>query len=135
MLNNVRQGREQVATCPDECFNHRAARVDNYHIQMCICCVLWSLRNIWAAQMFMWKIISLDVNQVFLLYCLFIFIYHVYGTSYNSVLWSHKCACSFGVLRPFWTFFTHMETPPLPVKSFNFWLIFGTHGHWVVTFL
>lgn len=34
-----------------------------------------------------------------------------------------------GIFRPTLEFFTRTETSPLPLKSFKFWCILGTHGY------
>ena len=43
--------------------------------------------------------------------------------------------CSFGVYRPTWELFTHMETSPLPEEGYKFWLMLGTHSHSTVNVL
>ena len=41
----------------------------------------------------------------------------------------------FGVFRHIRECFIHLKTSPLPVKSYKFWPMLGTHGHWAVKFL
>ena len=40
-----------------------------------------------------------------------------------------------GTLCPIPEFFTQMETSPLTMHGFKFWLILGTHCHWAVRIL
>ena len=51
---------------------------------------------------------------------------------HRTIVWF---VCLFGIYRPTWESFTHMEMSPLPVKGCKFWPMLGTHGHWAVRVL